>query len=619
VTFVVPPSLSIGPPVTIVTKAPRPKSTISGRVVDQDGRPVNGLMVGAFKKTEYEPSGDPDSQFSWTADDGSFVIFARDEAGDEPMEVRCTRTRDRWGLLGECAWGERDLKLRLLAGATVAVRVVTEDGSPVEDFAVRCVPSEGVASAGPARLGGHFAEGLAEIRNVAPGPHRLLVFPFSSELAPSEWQAIECPRSGRTEVRVTVARTIARKVHVRIPGGAPIAGTKVELTFGGETAPVLQSRPFAISLESGPTHQPVQQRIDEGVTDAAGGVVLRGPKSAGNAWIRALGPGHPPAMVALVGWGAALEPIEVVVAPSCTINGRVGPLEVLDALDATNRRDSDSYALDYGPRPHAYAKPNAEVERGDRPRILALTPAEASAAKDDKNPWWPLDREAPIGLDGAFEIADLPAGVFQLHLVTFTDRSGRYVFREPLAVVTTSAERPVEVTLSIARYLPRSLAGKVTLDGLPLANAEVELFWPGKVTGAEGSDTRPTAIAATLRTDRRGMFVVRPLAGEYAAVAVVPGAQDQPPIRIPAESAVQLDTETKGPLEIAFTWKTVRFAEEKGQRTGHWITWHANGQKHSEGAYDAGRREGSWTFWRVDGSVNPDLTGTYADGVRTGP
>ena len=43
--------------------------------------------------------------------------------------------------------------------------------------------------------------------------------------------------------------------------------------------------------------------------------------------------------------------------------------------------------------------------------------------------------------------------------------------------------------------------------------------------------------------------------------------------------------------------------------------WHKLGQ----GAYDAGRREGPWTFWKIDGSVNSDLTGTYADGIRTGP
>ena len=36
-------------------------------------------------------------------------------------------------------------------------------------------------------------------------------------------------------------------------------------------------------------------------------------------------------------------------------------------------------------------------------------------------------------------------------------------------------------------------------------------------------------------------------------------------------------------------------------RHGHWITWHPNGYKASEGRYDHGKRLGLWVFWSDTG------------------
>ena len=82
---------------------------------------------------------------------------------------------------------------------------------------------------------------------------------------------------------------------------------------------------------------------------------------------------------------------------------------------------------------------------------------------------------------------------------------------------------------------------------------------------------------------------------------------------------MRIESEYTAPIAIDVRWSTVRFAEAKGQRVGHWITWYVNGQKHSEGTYADGKREGSWQFWKSDGTVDAALSGSYAAGTRTGP
>ena len=238
VEFVVTPSAELAPQATIVLPSGAPTSRISGRVVDRDHRPVADLAMGAFD-TRRIRSRDPNSSMTRTAEDGTFVIRATNEARDATTNVMFTRSSryDAWSSFGEYAWGENNLQLVLEADATLALSVVDEGGAPVTDFAVRCVPAKDVRSPGTLRLVAHDAGGKLEVRGVAPGTHHLFVFPLASELAPSEWQEIQVPSSGSVEVRVTLERAVERKVRVVRAGGSPVAGTKVELVFGGDAPP----------------------------------------------------------------------------------------------------------------------------------------------------------------------------------------------------------------------------------------------------------------------------------------------------------------------------------------------------------------------------------------------
>lgn len=42
------------------------------------------------------------------------------------------------------------------------------------------------------------------------------------------------------------------------------------------------------------------------------------------------------------------------------------------------------------------------------------------------------------------------------------------------------------------------------------------------------------------------------------------------------------------------------------RRQGHWVTYHANGQKASQGFYEAGEKTSPWTYWDEDGKELPD-------------
>ena len=41
------------------------------------------------------------------------------------------------------------------------------------------------------------------------------------------------------------------------------------------------------------------------------------------------------------------------------------------------------------------------------------------------------------------------------------------------------------------------------------------------------------------------------------------------------------------------------------RRQGHWVTYHANGQKASQGFYEAGEKISPWTYWDEDGREFP--------------
>jgi antitoxin component YwqK of YwqJK toxin-antitoxin module len=62
-----------------------------------------------------------------------------------------------------------------------------------------------------------------------------------------------------------------------------------------------------------------------------------------------------------------------------------------------------------------------------------------------------------------------------------------------------------------------------------------------------------------------------------------------------------------------------RAALENGVREGSASEWYPNGQERCSGEYRGGLREGTWVFFKADGTADPERSGNYSGGVRTGP
>ena len=53
-----------------------------------------------------------------------------------------------------------------------------------------------------------------------------------------------------------------------------------------------------------------------------------------------------------------------------------------------------------------------------------------------------------------------------------------------------------------------------------------------------------------------------------------------------------------------------------GEKHGKWITYYANGNKRSEGAYNRGKKEGLWLQYWPNGNTKSE--GTFQNGLFTG-
>lgn len=59
-----------------------------------------------------------------------------------------------------------------------------------------------------------------------------------------------------------------------------------------------------------------------------------------------------------------------------------------------------------------------------------------------------------------------------------------------------------------------------------------------------------------------------------------------------------------------------RAGVEAYKRHGHWVTFHENGQKESEGFYDLGVKTSDWKYWDAEG--HPLSSGTRAHSTSAG-
>jgi len=194
-------------------------ATLSGTVLDPDGRPIRGGWVEA----RWEPVPDTSSGEAQVsiADNGRFAFRGL------PPQARLTLRAETWtdedepafgpGIVDGVLPGQGDLVIRLPKGATVAGQVVEADGSPARGAIVWVRQGPGSSYSSGEDLGddGHF-----ELRGLPPGPVQLSF--ESDDLLGSTELTVNAPATG---VRVVLPRRTP--IEGRIGGAGNEAGWRV--------------------------------------------------------------------------------------------------------------------------------------------------------------------------------------------------------------------------------------------------------------------------------------------------------------------------------------------------------------------------------------------------------
>lgn len=404
----VPVTLPTGDPIVVEVDALDPAATITGRLVDEAGQPVDGASIS---------DGDDGKNACATRRDGMFTLVRVEDTGRATANLRLAQNRrfDGWAPLGEVEWGRRDVALTVPTKSLHTFVVRSEDGTEVEEFNLYCLPAPDDVRTG-VRLSGTFANGRA-LSRLPAGEYRLLVAPRSDLLVDTGWQTIDV-EDGRAEIQVVVPRSVARTVEVVwATGRAPVPGVLVEAVTGPAPSTHGFVRPDSdAELPTGARRDDRPLLVAAARTDARGLATLR-LREAGPVHLRISGAGVCNAVVE-----ADLtrdEPLPIVAQPGAMVAGGIGPLEALRLLHPG--RDDEK-------RPTIYA-------------WLLSWPTTVSLVRQGGDGAF-VCSDIHLDTRGRFRVEGLPPGKFAIH-VRHWRRVGENGFQQverPIVVGTCTLE-----------------------------------------------------------------------------------------------------------------------------------------------------------------------------------
>ncbi|HEX6810855.1 MAG TPA: sigma-70 family RNA polymerase sigma factor [Planctomycetota bacterium] len=429
----------------LVLERPDPKTTITGRLVDQQGEPVARGWVKL-------------AGIGWrhrTGADGRFVLPVPDrETG--PFRI-AGGIGEREGPPADATFerGARDALVELRWPDGLALTVVdAKTGEPVEEFAVKCfrvhADKRGLISGDQdLRLQGVHRDGHVLVEAVEAGENRLLVLPdeFGPWL-PSGYLPVSIRDGGVTKLTVKLHRPAPVRVRLAFGDGEPAAGSRVRLRakLSDDDAPWVRSMRLG---RFGSSHW--QGRIDLAMatSDARGIAELPWQPWREVVVVRADGPGHLVCERELPGVEPGGEPIELRVARGATIRGSVRGFERWTEL-----------AVDLFGKPVALGLDRLE------PSVVLRNGSDGGLHED------PEGRAFPIGADGSFVCNDVPPGrwqvLFQYNQLS-NDSLGGIVtlLKRALTEVVAIAGQEHVVSFDLAAALPGSIRGRLLVDGVP--------------------------------------------------------------------------------------------------------------------------------------------------------
>ena len=210
-------------PVTIVV---REEPFLGGIVVDENGQPVQGVMLQA----EFRRNGSGRIASAWSAKDGTFKIYRVEGATDKAsIAIDNPGPCERAAPTGPFAWGKKDIRIELRRALMVPVRVV-ESGTKkaIEEFAVRAHPIGRRSSHSMdqrLRLSGHHERGKVDVTRMPRGENRITIIPKDPTLLCTTTDVTAAV--DMQPVTIEVQRLVPMMVQVLDHDGQPAAKAQV--------------------------------------------------------------------------------------------------------------------------------------------------------------------------------------------------------------------------------------------------------------------------------------------------------------------------------------------------------------------------------------------------------
>jgi hypothetical protein len=502
--------------VRIVVDTPDPEQAITGRVVDQAGLPVEGVLVTA--------QGEGSAGSARTDFDGRFTVpRARPAFDDKARHARLQLVAEHHELVRPAAgdrvpWGSRDVELLTAPRLAVELSVRAPDGGPAPDGVVLLTTvSEGQLLLDvPRRQVVRLSPGRFRLDGLRRVPHRVWFVPRDAALAPAG--PLGFVPGEAAELTLDVPRAVPFVVRVLDAGGEAVADSTVTLVRAATSTPTNPERPAPLLPEARAEslRNLHQVALARGATDADGRVAF------------ALAPGLVALWVSGTTHHALAQDIEVTaggeqvvtVTAAPFVRGRLGPAAALATLAAS------SGAPDAG---FAEALPAVVALAIDQRRVLV---------------------RAPVAADGTFRLGPLPAQPLRLEArfrVRSTDWTDSTV---PFDLGELDGRSPPtgELVHDLSDELPVPFAGSVHVDGAPIAHDDILLARLGE---------RAT-YTARVRTDGGGRFRGMIAPGTYRVQVAVPMQPGPGHVILPLAEPCTIARGGPAVLHVAVMQRTLR-------------------------------------------------------------
>jgi hypothetical protein len=320
-------------PLLLVTER---KVTISGIVVDDRGQELPDVVLRTENGDAITSSGPRHGKFR--------LVSTQQVSG--PTRILLENPGD-WAdsfVPPTATWGQDDVRIVIPRVPDMAIEVVDQQGTPVEQFGVLFLPTERVSISSSRDYGAH-PDGRLSLTTHRLGRHVLRVLPTQLDMLASEPQFVTVTKSALPVQRVTLERMRHASVLVVDADGSAIAGAQMSLVRIGtslEYSRSGQQDPRRHLLWNGDRRSP--ELVADSTTGPNGETELFAPSSAQGFLLRVRATDRPPAFVEAPDFPVG-APLRIVLTKGGALAGRVELHGQSRDLFSIDLRDADGTAV----------------------------------------------------------------------------------------------------------------------------------------------------------------------------------------------------------------------------------------------------------------------------------